>query len=252
MKSNRLLLGNNLLYGIRKKMETLRNIILSSDTKSGRFFDFFIQILIIISLISFSLETLPDLSVTTYEALNNLETFIVVVFSIEYILRIVLTKRKLSYIFSFYGIIDLLATLPFYLLNSVSLQTLRVLRLLRLFRILKLTRYHKALARIGKAIFIAKEELVIFSTVTFMLLYLAAVGIYHFEHAAQPDNFKSLFDSLWWAVATLTTVGYGDVYPITIGGRLFTFVILMLGLGVVAVPTGIIASALASVRKNEG
>ena len=102
-----------------------------------------------------------------------------------------------------------------------------------------------------KAIFIAKEELIIFSAVTLMLLYLSAVGIYHFEHAAQPENFKSIFDSLWWAVATLTTVGYGDVYPITLGGRMFTFVILMLGLGVVAVPTGIIASALASVRKNE-
>ena len=84
-----------------------------------------------------------------------------------------------------------------------------------------------------------------------MLLYLSAVGIYHFEHAAQPENYTSLFDCLWWAVATLTTVGYGDIYPITTGGRLFTFLILMLGLGVVAVPTGVIASALSAVRKNE-
>ena len=73
---------------------------------------------------------------------------------------------------------------------------------------------------------------------------------YHFEHAAQPEHFQSIFDSLWWAVSTLTTVGYGDIYPVTLGGRLFTFVVLMLGLGVVAVPTGIIASALSSVRKQ--
>ena len=194
---------------------------------------------------------MPDLSKETYAFLSNIEVVIILLFSIEYILRIIVTEKKLSYIFSFYGIIDLLAILPFYLSGSVSLQTLRILRLIRLFRIFKLTRYHEALARIGKAIFIAKEELVLFSVVTLMLLYLSAVGIYHFEHAAQPDSFKSIFDCLWWSVATLTTVGYGDVYPITNGGRIFTFVILMLGLGVVAVPTGIISSALSSVRKSE-
>lgn len=83
-----------------------------------------------------------------------------------------------------------------------------------------------------------------------MLLYLSAIGIYHFEHAVQPDNYQSIFDCLWWAVATLTTVGYGDIYPVTLGGRLFTFIVLILGLGVVAIPTGIIASSLGAVRKN--
>ena len=160
-------------------------------------------------------------------------------------------KRPLQYARSFYGIIDLLAILPFYLSGTVSLQALRILRLLRLFRILKLARYNAALVRIGKAVSMAKEELVLFSIVTLMLLYLSALGIYHFEHAAQPEHFRSIFDSLWWAAATLTTVGYGDIYPITLGGRLFTFVVLMLGLGVVAVPTGIIASALASVHKRD-
>ncbi len=231
-------------------MEALRKMILTSDTKAGRIFDVVIQALIIISLISFSIETLPDLSEETYYFLSKIEVFIVVIFSIEYIARVIITKKKLSYVFSFYGLIDLLAILPFYLSGSVSLQTLRVLRLLRLFRILKLTRYHMALTRISKALYIAKEELIIFSVITLILLYLSAVGIYHFEHEAQPENFRSIFDSLWWAVATLTTVGYGDVYPITFGGRMFTFVILMLGLGVVAVPTGIFASALASVRKD--
>lgn len=232
-------------------MEMLREIILRSETKSGRAFDILIQTLIVISLIAFSVETLPNLSVETYALLNRIEILTVLIFTVEYILRVIVTEKRLSYIFSFYGIIDLLAILPFYLSSSVSLQTLRVLRLLRLFRILKLTRYHEALTRIGKAIFLAKEELVLFSIVTLMLLYLSAVGIYHFEHAAQPEVFKSIFDSLWWGVATLTTVGYGDIYPITLGGRLFTFVVLMLGLGVVAVPTGIIASALATVRKSE-
>lgn len=232
-------------------MEKLREIILKSDTRKGKLFDIAIQLLIAISLISISLETLPDLERNTYLFLAKIENIIAVIFTIEYLLRIILTEKKTSYLFSFYGIIDLLAVLPFYISGSVSFQTLRVLRFLRLFRILKLTRYTEAISRIWKAIFIAKEELVLFSIVTLMLLYLSAVGIYHFEHAAQPENYKSLFDCLWWAVATLTTVGYGDIYPITIGGRLFTFLILMLGLGVVAVPTGVIASALAAVRKSE-
>ncbi len=231
-------------------MEVLREIVLNSDTKAGRAFDIMIQALIVISLISFSIETLPNLSEGTYVFLNAIETIIVLIFTIEYILRVFLAEKKLSYIFSFYGVIDLLAILPFYVTSNVSLQTLRVLRLLRLFRILKFTRYNEALKRIGKAVFLAKEELILFSIVTLMLLYLSAVGIYHFEHAAQPDKFKSIFDSLWWSVATLTTVGYGDIYPITLGGRMFTFIVLMLGLGVIAVPTGIIASALSAVRKS--
>ena len=231
-------------------MELLKEIILRSDTKRGRIFDLIIQFLIVISLISFSIETLPGLSEETYSLLAGIEVFVVVVFTMEYVLRVVVTEKKIAYIFSFYGVVDLLAILPFYLTGSVSLQALRILRLLRLFRILKLARYNAALERIGKAIWIAKEEMVLFSVVTLMLLYLSALGIYHFEHAAQPEHFQSIFDSLWWAVSTLTTVGYGDIYPVTLGGRLFTFVVLMLGLGVVAVPTGIIASALSSVRKQ--
>ena len=84
-----------------------------------------------------------------------------------------------------------------------------------------------------------------------MLLFFSAVGIYYFESAAQPDSFSSIFQSMWWAVATLTTVGYGDVYPITVGGKLFTFFVLMVGLGIVAVPTGLVASALSTAREME-
>lgn len=232
-------------------MELLREIVLCSESKKGRLFDLFIQALIIISLIAFSIETLPDLSPDTYRLLANIEIFVVIIFTIEYLLRIVLSEKKLAYIFSFYGIIDLLAILPFYLTATVSLQALKMLRLLRLLRILKLVRYNAALARISKAIYLVKEELTLFSIVTVMLLYLSAMGIYYFEHTAQPENFKSIFDSLWWSVVTLTTVGYGDIYPITSGGRVFTFFMLMIGLGIVAIPTGIVASALSSVRQAE-
>lgn len=232
-------------------MDKLRSIVLKTDTFSGKVFDLTIQLLIIISLVAFSIDTLPNLESSTYLFLNQLEAFIIFIFTIEYVLRIVVTKKPLSYVFSFYGLIDLIAILPFYLSGSISLQTLRALRLLRLFRVFKLARYNKAIKRASKALSMAKEELILFSFLTLILLYLSAIGIYHFEHHAQPDKFTSIFDSLWWAVATLTTVGYGDVYPITNGGKIFTFMILMIGLGAVAVPTGILSSALSSARKNE-
>jgi voltage-gated potassium channel len=134
---------------------------------------------------------------------------------------------------------------------GVDLRSIRTFRLLRLFRIFKLARYSAAIRRFHVAIRIAKEEIVLFLGATLILLYLAAVGIYYFESDAQPEKFGSVFHSLWWAVVTLTTVGYGDVYPITVGGRIFTFLILVIGLGVISVPAGLVASALAKARQLE-
>jgi len=117
-----------------------------------------------------------------------------------------------------------------------------------LVRILKLFKYSKAIKQFHRALVIAKEELILFGFVAAIMLYLSAVGIYYFENAAQPEQFKSVFHSLWWAVTTLTTVGYGDMFPVTTGGKLFTFFVLMIGLGIVAVPTGLVASALSQAR----
>ena len=99
----------------------------------------------------------------------------------------------------------------------------------------------------GRAMIVAKEQIILFMSITIILIYFSAVGIYFFEHEAQPEKFSSIFDSLWWSIVTLTTVGYGDVYPITVGGRLFTFLILLIGLGIVAIPTGIISSSMTKV-----
>ncbi len=207
-------------------------------------------VLILYSVVCFSIETLPDLSSTMKQFLNVSEIVIVMLFTAEYLYRIYATKTRLRFLFSFYGLIDLVAILPFYLATSVDLRTLRLIRLLRLFRVLKLMRYNNAFHRFSQALYTAKEELLIFTAASLILLYLTAVGIYYFEHPAQPDSFRSIFDSLWWAVATLTTVGYGDIYPITVGGRLFTFVVLMIGLGLVAIPTGIVASSLSALPKT--
>tara|TARA_R110002074_G_scaffold353347_3_gene525083 strand:- start:31 stop:735 length:705 start_codon:yes stop_codon:yes gene_type:complete len=229
----------------------LKSLLEDITTKKGKFFGIFIQVLIIISIITFSLDTQPNLSAETKEILKFIELFCIVIFSLEYLLRIYVADSKAKFIFSFFGIIDFLAILPFYLSIGIDLRSIRSLRLLRLFRLFKLVRYNNAIQKFVVALRYAKEELVLFFFITIILLYLSAVGIYYFENTAQPDAFSSIFDSLWWAVATLTTVGYGDVYPITMGGKIFTFFILLIGLSVIAIPAGIISSALSnSIKKN--
>jgi voltage-gated potassium channel len=210
-----------------------------------------IQIMIFLCLICFSIETLPNLSATQIYWLKVFDVVSVSVFSIEYIVRVFYSRPRRGYILSFFGIIDLISILPFFIGIGVDLQNIRAIRMLRLFRIFKLVRYSRAMRRFHRAFIISKEEIVLFLVTACILFYLAGMGIYHFEHQAQPEVFTSMFDGLWWAVATFTTVGYGDIYPITAGGKIFTFFILILGLGIIAVPTGMVASALAKARKEE-
>lgn len=216
----------------------------------GRF-DYLIQLLIILSLIAFALETLPDLSPTSQAYLDTFEIFTISIFTAEYLVRLFLCRPRLSYASSFFGVVDLIAILPFYLSLGIDLRSVRAFRMLRLFRLLKLARYSAAMQRIHRAFLIAKEELILFGAVALIVLYLSSIGIYYFERDAQPENFGSVFHSLWWSVTTLTTVGYGDAYPITAGGKVLTFFILIVGLGIVAIPTGLFASALTRAREIE-
>lgn len=231
--------------------QDIKNIVEYSSNKRSKYFGLFIQFLIILSVITFSLETLPNLSPENRRLLSVIEVFCVVVFTVEYLLRIYVADHKFKFIFSFFGLIDLFAILPFYLSFGVDLRSLRLLRLLRLFRLLKLVRYNRAMLQFTKAMLLAREQIILFMGVTLILIYFSAVGIYYFENEAQPEHFTSIFDSLWWSIITLTTVGYGDVYPITVGGRMFTFLILLIGLGIVAIPTGIISSSLTKVVDEE-
>lgn len=230
----------------------IKRIVEFNDNRASKIFAIFIQCLILLSIVTFSVETIPNLKPETKTILYSIEVFCVVVFTIEYLLRIYVADSKPRFIFSFFGIIDFLAILPFYLSFGVDLRSLRALRFLRLFRILKLVRYNRAMNHFTSAIKSAKEEILLFLFITLILIYFSSVGIYYFENEAQPEHFSSIFDSLWWAIVTLTTVGYGDVYPITVGGKVFTFFILLIGLGIVAIPTGIISSALTkSVDKKD-
>ena len=229
----------------------LRAIVEDNTTKKGKYFDYFIQLIIVLSLISFSLETLPNITEEFRLVLEKFEFVSIVIFSIEYVLRVLVTKKPLRYIFSFYGIVDILAILPFYLNRFLDLRFLRAFRVFRIFRALKLIRYNKALNRFNVAFKIVKEELVLFFIVILIMLFIVSAGIYSFENEAQPEIFKSVFHSGWWSIVTLTTVGYGDVYPITLGGKVFTFFVLMIGIGVVAVPAGLVGTALSKARELE-
>ena len=226
----------SVIFRIRKLFDT--------KTKLGHRIELFIQILIIISIINFTVQTLPNINPTYQKVSNSIEVVSVFFFSLEYFLRLLSSKKPFKFIFSFFGIVDLLAILPFYLTLGTDLKSLRAVRLFRLLRLLKFLRYGDTLKNLKQSFDNVKKELILFSAATLLLIYFSSVGIYFFENEAQPDAFSSVFSAMWWSVATLTTVGYGDIYPITTGGKIFSTFIVFIGLGLVAVPTGLIASSL--------
>jgi len=210
-----------------------------------------LQIVIVYSIITLTLETLPDLSLSQRRFFEISEVVCVSIFSVEYLTRLFKSSDKLKFVFSFMGVIDLISILPFYLNLGSGSRALRIIRLFRIFRLLKLARYNKAISRFHQAFISVKEELVLFFLASFFLIYLVSVGIYYFENEAQPQAFQSIIHSFWWSVVTLTTVGYGDVYPVTIGGKIFTFFVLMIGVGIITIPAGLIATAMMKTRNEE-
>ena len=220
----------------------------------SKIFDWSIMLLIALSILSIILESFSDIYSKWRSTFQAFETFTVIVFTIEYILRVWTADLlypeakhpRLKYIFSFMAIIDLLAILPFYLpFISADLRFLRMMRLFRLFRLLrvfKLGRYFEALQVIIKVIRSSGPQLVMSVALCFFVMLFSAIIMYTVENPVQPEQFPNVITSLWWAICTLTTVGYGDVYPITHVGRFFASVISLVGIGIIAIPTGIIAA----------
>lgn len=220
---------------------------------SSKIFDFCMIALIIINMLFVILDTfsLPY----RYQIISKqMESLSVFVFTVEYALRLWTAellypqyprwKARFKYIFSLIALIDLFSILPFYIPFAVfrDLRILRVLRIVRLFRIFKLSRYTNALQQIS-AVFRKKfNQLFSSMFVVFLLMIIASIMMYHIENPAQPDVFNNAFSGLWWAIATLTTVGYGDIYPITTLGKILSAIIALLGIGLVAVPTGIVSA----------
>ncbi len=250
-------------------MSIKKNIyLLFDDVKGNKKGDYIVEYLIsgliIINTLAIILESYKELNTKYHALFVAIEIFSVIVFSIEYCIRVWVadlehpekspTKARFTYIFSFLGLIDLLSILPFYIpfLIKIDLRILRSLRLFRLLRILKLNRHFKSLKTIGSVIRKTREEILVTVFMVSILLILASTLMYNIENEAQPEAFSNIGESLWWAVATLTTVGYGDIYPITGLGKILSAVIALLGIGIVALPTGIISSAyIEEVQNNK-
>jgi voltage-gated potassium channel len=214
----------------------------------------FLVSVIIINSIAIIFHTIPELRHNDfYEAVfQDIEVFSVIIFTIEYWLRIWSCvenpkypdnfRGRLKYAFSFWGIVDFLGIFPFYFtLLTSDFGIIRILRVFRLFRLFRITRYSHALKLIRDVVTETKEELVLsFAFIMFTLL-ISSSAMYYIEHEYQPDKFKSIPASLWWGVITMTTTGYGDVYPITTVGKILGGIVSMLGVALFSLPTGIMA-----------
>ncbi|MEZ4898530.1 MAG: ion transporter [Saprospiraceae bacterium] len=217
-------------------------------------FDYGIMALILLNFVAVVLETIPIIYAHYGHLLWIFEVISIIIFSIEYLLRIYISdlthpsasriQSALKFIRSPFGLIDLFSILPFYLpfLIKVDLRFLRILRFMRFFRVLKINRYNSSLNLIWSVIKEKKSELAVTGFVTFLVLTMASFFMYFVEGQAQPDQFPNVLACFWWAIATLTTVGYGDVYPITPLGKLVSGLIAIMGIGLVALPTGIISA----------
>ena len=235
---------------IRKR---LYEIIFESDTRAGRQFDTTLLVVILISIGVVMAESMGGFRERYFLLLKVTEWAITIIFTIEYILRIWVVNGPFKYIFSFYGIVDLMALLPSYiglfLTGGESLLVIRMLRILRIFRILKLGQYTHAGRLIGSAIWNSKEKIVVFVLFVFTITVILGTVMYLIEGEA--SGFTDIPTSIYWAIVTVTTVGYGDISPVTLPGKFFASLVMILGYSIIAVPTGIVtATLLGKVTQN--
>ena len=234
----------------RKKLHI---IIYEADTPAGKLFDVVLLIVILASILLVMLESVKSIDTKYHDFLNISEWIITILFSIEYIARIITVKKPIKYITSFYGVIDLLSTIPKYLslflVGSHSLVAFRALRLLRVFRILKLTRYIGASTTFVRALRSSRAKISVF--LSFVVILCIILGTIMYLVESEESGFTSIPRSVYWAIVTLTTVGYGDIAPATPLGQLIASFIMIMGYGIIAVPTGIVSSEMTKVNKHE-
>ena len=230
----------------------LHTIIYEADTPMGKLFDVVLLILILVSVILVMLESVTSIDTHYHDLLYFGEWVITIFFTIEYILRIITVKKASNYIFSFYGIIDFLSTIPLYLsfilAGSNALLAVRALRLLRVFRILKITRYMGEANKLNKALRDSKPKILVFLFAVLILSIIAGTIMYLVE--GEQSGFVSIPISVYWCIVTLTTVGFGDIAPVTPLGQFIAAIIMIMGYGIIAVPTGIVSAEYASKKTH--
>ena len=230
----------------KKLKENIHRIIFEADTPSGRFFDIILMAAIILSVIIVILDSVPSMTEKYGAFFHAVEWILTILFTIEYILRIYTVHKPSKYIFSFYGIIDLLAILPTYLslflVGSHYLMIIRILRLMRVFRVLKLGRYVRAAKSLSAALHSSREKIIVFLEVVITIVVIVGSIMYLVEG---PENgFTSIPVSIYWAIVTITTVGYGDIAPHTVFGQAIASLLMIVGYSIIAVPTGIISGEI--------
>ncbi|MBE7516791.1 MAG: ion transporter [Chloracidobacterium sp.] len=232
--------------------ERLYEIVFEAETPAGRFFDITVIALILISLVAVFLESVRSIRDVYLDELHIIEWILTVLFSIEYVLRLISSRRPFRYVFSFYGLVDLLAILPSYISLFVPgtqyLLTIRVLRLLRIFRVLKLSKYVSESRVIVAALRTSKHKISVF--VVAILSIAIVVGSLMYVVEGEEHGFVDLPTSVYWAVVTLTTVGYGDLSPQTLLGKFLASIVMVMGYGIIAVPTGIFTRELIKASKS--
>ena len=231
----------------------LHNIIFEADTPAGKTFDVILLILIVISIIVVMLETVTSFDLKFHKYIIVIEWIVTIFFTIEYIARIIAVRKPKSYIFSFYGLVDLFSTLPSYVAlflgGAKGFLVIRALRLLRIFRVLKLVRFSSASDTITKALIASKYKITVFMIGVVTLVTMIGALMYLIESPTNP-GFESIPKSIYWAIVTLTTVGYGDISPQTPFGQFMASLIMILGYGIIAVPTGIVSAEMASANSD--
>ncbi|WP_291100804.1 MULTISPECIES: ion transporter [unclassified Empedobacter] len=239
----------------KKLKQKIFDIVFEADTPYGKLFDISLLLLILLSVGLVMLESIPAINARHHTVLVSLEWILTFLFTIEYLLRIYCVKNRWRYIFSFYGVIDLLSILPFYLglviPTSKYLASIRILRLLRIFRIFNLTRFTRGKNVLVLGLKESKDKIIVF--LSFVVLIVVVIGsiMYMVEHDHPESGFTSIPISIYWAIVTLTTVGYGDISPVTGLGQFLASVVMIIGYGVIAVPTSIVTMEMNKAARHK-
>lgn len=231
----------------RSIRDRVHEIIFEADTPEGKFFDIALLVLIGFSILVVMLESSEDWNETYSTTFFYIEWVLTIVFTIEYVLRLWVTIKPLKYALSFYGIVDILAILPSYLdllvPTSHSLMIIRILRLMRIFRVFKLGQYLSEGDQLGRSLIASRNKIAVFLFAVTILVILIGSVMYLIEGGAN-DGFSSIPRSVYWAIVTITTVGYGDITPITKIGQFLSAIVMILGYAIIAVPTGIVTNEM--------
>lgn len=235
--------------------DELYRIIFEADTRAGKIFDVILLIAILLSIATICLETVEQFEQDPWKTrLRQIEWVLTILFTLEYVARLICVEKPWRYATSFFGIIDLVACLPMYLaifsLQSHSLMIFRSIRLLRVFRVLKMMRMLKEANTLRDAVWRARDKILVFLCVVLVAVTISGTLMYQIENKANPKEFSSIPAGMYWAIVTMTTVGYGDIKAVTTVGKILSAVVILLGYSLIIVPSGFVTAEISAQNRN--